>query len=174
MIRVGTDLRLRPVRGDDETAARAAHEALKADDFAFLLGYDPAEPWARFVQRRESQRRGQDLAPGWVPSTFLLAVIGPDIVGRISVRHELNDYLANVGGHIGYCVLPAFRRRGYASEILRQGLIIARAVGVDDVLVTCDEDNVASAGVIEHCGGIFESMVDPGDGGPPKRRYWIR
>jgi predicted acetyltransferase len=158
----------------DEAASLAAQEALLADDFPFLLGYDPAEPWARFVQRRDNQRRGLDLAPGWVPSTFLVAVTGPDIVGRISVRHELNRFLATVGGHIGYGVLPAFRRRGYATEMLRQGLIVARSVGVEDVLVTCDEDNIASAGVIERCDGVFESMVDPGDGSPRKRRYWIR
>ena len=64
------------------------------------------------------------------------------------------------------------RRRGYATEILRQGLVVARALGIDDVLVTCDVDNSASAGVIEACGGEFESIAE-GDG-TPKRRYWFR
>ena len=94
------------------------------------------------------------------------------LAGRVSVRHEFNDFLAAYGGHIGYCVRPRFRRRGLATEILGQALIIARAHGVDRVLVTCDEDNLASAKVIESHGGVLEDRrLDPD--GVLKRRYWI-
>jgi predicted acetyltransferase len=98
--------------------------------------------------------------------------VGGQIVGRTSIRHELNEFLARFGGHIGYGVLDAHRRRGHATEILRQSLVIARARGVDRVLVTCDDDNVGSATVIERCGGVFESVVEGLDG-IPIRRYWI-
>jgi predicted acetyltransferase len=69
-------------------------------------------------------------------------------------------------------VIPAERRKGYATEILRQGLAVARSLGAEHILLTCDVANVASARVIEACGGEFESVVE-GDGGP-KHRYWIR
>jgi predicted acetyltransferase len=62
-----------------------------------------------------------------VPATFLVADVDGAIVGRVSIRHELNDHLTHFGGHIGYGVRPAHRRRGYATEILRQSLVIARA-----------------------------------------------
>ena len=165
-------LRLRPFRPEDEAAARAAHEAMKPDAFPFLLDYYPNEPWSVFLQRREANARGELLPARNVPSTFLAATVEDELVGRISIRHELNNWLATYGGHIGYAVVPAMRRRGYATEILRQGLVIARSHGIEQVLVTCDVDNTASAGVIESCGGVFESIA-AGDG-VPKRRYWFQ
>lgn len=152
----------------------AAHRALEAEDFSFLLGHTVGEPWRDFVARREANRRGEQLPEGWVPNTFLAATVDGELVGRVSIRHELNEWLADYGGHIGYCVVPAHRRLGYATEILRQGLIIARSLGIDAVLVTCDQGNVASARVIESQGGAFESMIEDPEGGEPRRRYWIR
>jgi predicted acetyltransferase len=167
------DLRLRPFRISDEPVARAAQAELAKDNFVFLLGWNPDEPWAAYLRALEQHRRGLDLAPGWVPDTFLAATVDGDVVGRVSIRHELTEGLTNLGGHIGYAVRPGYRRRGFATEILRQSLIIARSIGIDEVLVTCDDDNVASATIIERLGGAMED-IRPDPEGPPKRRYWIR
>jgi predicted acetyltransferase len=108
-----------------------------------------------------------------VPATFLVADVDGAIVGRVSIRHELNDHLTHFGGHIGYGVRPAHRRRGYATEILRQSLVIARAERVDRALVICDEENAASATVIERLGGTLENVRAGEDGTTPIARYWI-
>lgn len=165
-------LRLRPLTDADEAEFVAAHHELARDGFTFGPGYTPGMRWHDYVAQREAQRRGAQLPGGWVPSTFLVADVGGIIVGRTSIRHELNDVLLREAGHIGYGVRPAHRRRGHGTQILRQSLVIARAVGVDRVLVTCDDDNVASARIIERCGGVLASVV-PTDDGPAKRRYWI-
>ena len=165
-------LRLRPLRDEDEAAFTAGHRAMAVEGFTFGLGYEPGKPWRTYLKEQEDYRRGRNLPARHVPGTFLVAEVAGEIVGRTSIRFRLNDFLAGRGGHIGYGVLAQHRRRGYATEILRQSLIIARAAGVDRVLVTCDQDNVASRTVIESCGGVLDSIAAV-DGKPPVLRFWI-
>ena len=164
---------LRPLAAADEEQARQAHEELGSEGFEFLLNLEQGEPWPVYLDRLERLRQGIDLSEGWVPATFLVAEAEGQVVGRVSIRHELNAYLADVGGHIGYGVRPGFRRRGYATSILRQSLAIAASLGLARVLVTCDDDNVGSARVIENCAGVLENIVPGRDGSVPRRRYWV-
>ena len=72
-------------------------------------------PFSRYLEVLAEQERGANLPPNHVPSTFLFAFVARRIVGRVSIRHSLNEFLARVGGHIGYVVVPEFRRLGYAT-----------------------------------------------------------
>jgi predicted acetyltransferase len=146
---------------------------MAAEGHAFGFELEPGRAWGTYLQMLDDRRRGLNLSADLVPATFLVADVGGTIVGRAQIRHELNDLLEREGGHIGYCVLPGYRRRGYATEILRQGLTITRALGIDPVLIFCDDDNTGSIGVIERCGGRLDSVFSPGPSRPPLRRYLI-
>ncbi len=143
------------------------------EGFTFGLGLEPGMAWDTYLKTLQEHRLGVSLPAGRVPATFLVADVAGQIVGRASIRHELNAFLALEGGHIGYCVLPGHRRRGHATEILRQSLVIARSNGVGRVLVTCSEDNTGSSTVIEACGGRLDSVVAIAGRRPRVRRYWI-
>lgn len=106
--------------------------------------------------------------PEWmVPDTTLWWVDGVEYLGRVSIRHRLSERLRLVGGHIGYDVRPSARRRGHATAMLRAALPVARGLGIDSALVTCDVTNVASRRVIEANGGV---LADERDG---TLRYWV-
>jgi predicted acetyltransferase len=167
------ELSLRPVREGDEQALLAAHAVMLNESFTFALGIDPDRPFAEFVRDLDDRLYGRNLRPGRVAETFLLGVVEGTIVGRLSLRHALNDMLRKIGGHIGFGVLPAHRRRGYASEMLRQALLLARERGLTRVLVTCDDDNLGSRTVIERCGGVLDAIVPAHDEFPSIRQYWI-
>ena len=168
------DLVLRPLTLEDEPVARAAQSAMAADDFSFLLELGAGDSWSHYLDTLARVRKGVGLAPDRVPATFLVAEVGGQIVGRTSIRHELNDWLLARGGHIGYGVLPEARRRGHATEILRQSLVIARSYGVRDALLTVDDDNLGSIAVVTAAGGQRDPQwpTDELDG-RPIGRYWI-
>ena len=93
------------------------------------------------------------------------------IVGRTSIRHTLNDWLLARGGHIGYGVLPGHRRRGHATEILRQSLVLARSYGITTRCSSATTTTSASSTVIERCGGVLDAEWPadrtPRHAGPP-------
>ncbi|MDR2977107.1 MAG: GNAT family N-acetyltransferase [Streptococcaceae bacterium] len=93
------------------------------------------------------------------------------IVGLVQIRHELNDFLLEIGGHIGDMIRPKERRKGYGTEQIRLALEKCRELGIPRVLVTCDRDNIASAKTIQKNGGILENEVMDAD--VVKQRYWI-
>lgn len=92
---------------------------------------------------------------------------GPEVVGFLALRHRLNAWLLEEGGHIGYSVRPSRRNEGHASRALELAVAAAAGLGIERVLVTCDEDNLGSLRTIERCGGAYE------DSRNGKRRYWI-
>ncbi|HRJ06391.1 MAG TPA: GNAT family N-acetyltransferase [Candidatus Saccharibacteria bacterium] len=112
------------------------------------------------------------LEPGRVRATQYLPYDGDTLVGMIQLRHSLNEYLENFGGHIGYCVHPNERRKGYASAMLKACKQKAAELGIKRILITCDDDNAASEGVICKAGGKFEDTRTQPDNKPTKR-FWL-
>jgi predicted acetyltransferase len=102
-----------------------------------------------------------------VPCQFLWITEDGEVIGFLALRTQLNEWLLENAGNIGYSVVPSRRRRGHATRALALAVARAAELGLDRVLVTCDEGNLASAGTIEACGGVHE---DTRNG---HRRYWI-
>ena len=110
---------------------------------------------------------------GRVPESIFWLVQDNDFIGRVSVRHELNDNLSQLGGHIGYEIRPPRRRQGFGTLICKLGLDYARGLGLQRVLITCDDTNVGSRKIIEANGGQLARIVNLPYHDVPIRQYWV-
>ena len=137
---------------------------------AGLDRFSSIEIWFEELKKRSCE----DTVPkGLVPSSTYLAVREKDnyIVGMIDIRHYLNEYLTQVGGNIGYGVRKTERNKGYAKQMLKLALEKCKELKIKKVLITCDEDNIASEKVILSANAKLEDIrnVD----GENKKRFWI-
>lgn len=136
-----------------------------------ILFKSSPEEWLAYIDQMEDREN-----PNSIPCLQygLYEKDSSRLLGFIQIRLELKGYLVNFGGHIGYCVRPSERRKGYAKTMLKSALDICRREGLNEVLITCLEDNIGSAKTIESCGGVFEKIVyDDMNYKANMKRYWI-
>lgn len=125
------------------------------------------------VEEKHRHARGEGLPEGYVPYSDFWLVDDGEYIGRLTIRHTLNETLKCIGGHVGYDIRPSMRGRGYGTAILKLGLERAKALGIGRVLLTCDESNAGSRKIIEKNGGVFENSVPSPEGKGNKLRFWI-
>jgi len=127
---------------------------------------------SEYVPYTKEAAEGKNLPKGWVPNSTFWLIVDGEFVGHGNIRHELNDWLSRIGGHIGYTIAPKHRRKGYGTKILELLLPEAARLGHEKVLMTCDEDNVGSRKIIERVGAEFEGGAEWE--GKQIRRYWLQ
>jgi predicted acetyltransferase len=126
-----------------------------------------------YIQSRFRWENLATLEPGKVLQSEFWLVDNLEYIGRAKLRHELNDHLRVFGGHIGYEIRPTRQRQGLGTLMLKLVLEKAHELGLERVLITCDEDNLGSRGVIEENGGELEGEFQLDWYDKPIRRYWI-
>jgi predicted acetyltransferase len=127
-----------------------------------------------YLKRKLDQSKGINIAEGRVPATEYWLVNDDEFIGKISIRHCLNENLRKLGGHIGYNIKPSRRRMGFGTKMLGMGLQKAKKLRINKALITCDETNIGSKKVIKNNGGILENSVPQEKGMPARLRYWIK
>lgn len=137
-------------------------------------GLDKQDNYDDWIEVINSYSNKENLAKGYVEGSQWLLVNTETnrVLGFVNIRHYLNDFLIQFGGHIGYSIRPSERRKGYAKLQLELALEYLKTLGVEKALVTCDVDNIGSYKTIEACGGLLENVLYSEEHGDTKR-YWI-
>jgi predicted acetyltransferase len=163
---------LREITTKDKTAYEAYIKSWQNDNESIVPeAIDPTRNnFETLLEKLQEDKSPKDSAR--VPATMLFYFKDDKIVGVAHIRHELNDALKLLGGHIGYGVAPDERGKGYATDILAESLSFLKSNGVREALITCDDDNEASSAVIFKNHGI-ESEPHQREDGKTTRRFWI-
>ncbi len=165
---------LRPLKESDETSFFEGMKLWPEDDLSwYTFAWKPGMPYSTMMAILDKEMKGIDLAPGRVPHSMLYGFVDGKIIGRVSVRHSLNEMLRKRGGNIGYAVAEPYRRSGYATEMVRQSLQYCRDLGLDKIMITCSDNNIPSWKIIEKFHGELQDKVWDEEDNEMIRRYWI-
>jgi predicted acetyltransferase len=167
-------LELRELTDKDEAAFFEGLKEADGEDLSwYSFSWKPGMPYQDMMKILKNEAAGIDLEPGRVPHSMLYAFLNGKIIGRVSVRHELNDHLRKRGGNIGYWVAKNYRKLGYATEMLRRGLEFCKLKNISPIMISCADDNVYSWKIIERYGAKLEDKVWDDEGKKLIRRYWL-
>lgn len=150
-------------------------EFRKIDINSTPLGYYGNIDYKDWLIKIENENKGINMEEGRVPSTvFFLMNDGNRILGHISIRHNIdNVFLKLYGGHIGYGIRPSERNKGYGTIMLHLALVKCKELGLEDVMITCKDNNVGSYKTIENNYGIQKDLIYIKEENSYFRRYWI-
>ena len=128
------------------------------------------------LEKFDNYKNERNLKSGRVGAHFFWLVDDEKdhFIGEISIRHNLNEVLEKYGGHIGYGIRVSEWNKGFGTLMLKLSLIEAKRIGLSRILITCDDDNVGSARVMEKNGFILSDKIENNfdDGTIVTRRYW--
>jgi predicted acetyltransferase len=151
---------------------KASYPEMSHEGLVKGMDWDEQSSADKYFQEALDMKNGAHLGD-LVPASNFWIIANDQYVGRMSIRHELNDWLRIYGGHIGYEIKLSARRKGYATQALKQAISYCQIIlEIPELLLTCNDENIASYKTIENNGGIlFKKMND--EGGHLSRYYSI-
>ena len=163
-----------PTMEDKEDWINYVKETKNDDPEATPGSFRDNTKYEEWLKKRINEHNNINLEKGRVPASFYFLMNGNRILGSISIRHNLEDeMLRKFGGHIGYNKRTSERRNGFATLMLSLALEKCEELGLEDVMITCKEDNIGSAKTIENNCGVLKEIVFIPEENCNFKKYWI-
>lgn len=163
-------IRLKALSESDDKEIYEMISEMKLSENGFTTNF-PDNSFKEFkdsLPRLVEISNGINLAEGYVPQTIYWMYADDKPVAYGKLRHQLNDKLLEYGGHVGYVVRPSERGKGYGKIFLNELKKVARTMGMEELLITCDESNIGSRKVIESNNGKLEGIKED------VCKYWLK
>lgn len=109
--------------------------------------------WLKKLEEDRNRIPNEEKVPA--VTYFLVRENDNRIIGMINIRLALNERLRKFAGHIGFCIRPTERRKGYNKINLYLGLKVCQQHNIKEVLMDCDKDNLGSAKTMQALGGVM-------------------
>lgn len=166
---------LRELKPHDEGAFYQAVTDWQGHDLTWLtFEWRPGMKFDDHLEKLRKNKLGLEIEVGRVASSMLYGFVADQIIGRVSIRHDLNQYLLERGGHIGYSVAPKFRGQGLGRRMVQESLpYIKEELGLQKILITCSEENTPSVRIIESLGAVLENQFYDEEEDEQVNRYWL-
>lgn len=118
--------------------------------------FDKIQSYEEWLEKVTANSKSETVDPNWVltDTFFVIRLSDSKIVGIVDLRYQLNDFLKDFG-NCGYSVRPTERRKGYATEILKQICTLAKSQGLESLQLSVEKSNTASIKTIEKNGGTY-------------------
>ncbi len=123
--------------------------------------FDKINSYEEWLEKVNNNSKIETVDPNWVLTDTFFAIREEDnkIIGIIDLRHTLNEFLKDFGNS-GYSVRPSERKKGYATEMLRLLLKYAKEIGLKDLHLSVERDNIPSIKTIVKNGGKIERSFE--------------
>lgn len=118
--------------------------------------FDKIADYDEWLEQVIANSCANTVSPNWVLTDTFFAVRSSDnkIIGIIDLRYQLNEFLKDLG-NCGYSVRPSERKKGYATEMLKQVCQKAKKYGLAELKLSVEKDNISSIRTIQKNGGVF-------------------
>nr|WP_319490007.1 GNAT family N-acetyltransferase [uncultured Caproiciproducens sp.] len=127
----------------------------KHDPYYFNLYEEALKDFNKYINDLYDNSKGKNVPQNWVPTSTFWLIDEDEVVGVVRIRHQEIES----AGHIGYDISPYYRNQGYGTLILKLALIKAARLGIDEAILTCSINNIASKNIIENNNGVLIGTV---------------
>ena len=129
-------------------------EARKFYPEATPLGFKEERDFKPWLDKIIQLNLGNSLTNGETPTSTFFMYVDTRLVGYLTIKRK--SYNQNSVGQVYINIRPSDRKKGYGTYFLKEGLNKCKAINIHQVIMSCPEESIGGARLIEKNGGVLQ------------------